>query len=516
MLTHTPERAVFAAFLVLVAVVVLPNRAALGQGHAASSTLSSYVRASEVIDRAVAAHGGPQALKVVQQLHVRIEGFDYHRNQGRRVAAPYDSTPRIIELFTDLPLGRLVNQQTTGYPGGFVYSSRNVSDSARHFYIDVRNRTFAPRQYPPAAQQAGNLFQVPQGYLTSALESPVGTRRYLGRMKLASGAEVEAVTFFVPNTTLTLGFDPTTHLLRSIMSVGTDPFTGDTEVDTEFLEYRPLGGVLLPTRALLIRGGERIRELRYVNAATGQPVPDSLLSPPASFTQVAEVPPSDPVRTLAPGVWAIRGGGSWSLLADVGDHLVAVDASPNGAPEVIARSSTLAPGKAIRFVAPTHHHDDHFAGVRAYAASGATTVTTPGNAEYFRRIVRAPATTLSANQPAPQPAARLELLQGKMRTFGSGAQALEIHEIGPNAHATEMLIAWVPSAGVLFHGDLIEAPASGLAQPGANSETTMQLAEFIKRKGWHVKVFAGVHGFLASPEEFDKLVRFPAPVTPDQ
>ncbi len=68
--------------------------------------------------------------------------------------------------------------------------------------------------------------------------------------------------------------------------------------------------------------------------------------------------------------------------------------------------------------------------------------------------------------------------------------------------------SWIPSDGILFHGDLIEAP-EGVARKGANAETTMHLADFIRRQGWQVKVFGGVHGFLNSPEEFSPLVQMP-------
>ena len=71
-----------------------------------------------------------------------------------------------------------------------------------------------------------------------------------------------------------------------------------------------------------------------------------------------------------------------------------------------------------------------------------------------------------------------------------------------------MLVAWVPSAGVLFQADLIEA-ANGVALPGSSSPTTVRLADFIRGRGWKVRVFAGAHGFLDDPSQFETLVRHP-------
>jgi len=80
--------------------------------------------------------------------------------------------------------------------------------------------------------------------------------------------------------------------------------------------------------------------------------------------------------------------------------------------------------------------------------------------------------------------------------------------VGPTQHAEEMLVAWVPSEGVLFQADLIEA-ANGIALPGSASPTTVRLAEFVRQQGWNVRVFAGAHGFLNDPSQFEALVRMP-------
>jgi hypothetical protein len=80
--------------------------------------------------------------------------------------------------------------------------------------------------------------------------------------------------------------------------------------------------------------------------------------------------------------------------------------------------------------------------------------------------------------------------------------------LGPTPHAEEIVVAWVPSEGVLFQADLIEA-ANGVALPGSASPTTVRLADFIRQHGWNVRVFAGSHGFLDDPGQFATLVRLP-------
>ena len=42
---------------------------------------------------------------------------------------------------------------------------------------------------------------------------------------------------------------------------------------------------------------------------------------------------------------------------------------------VLAGIDRLVPGKPIRYVVNTHHHFDHLAGLRTYAAEGATVIS---------------------------------------------------------------------------------------------------------------------------------------------
>ena len=406
--------------------------------------------------------------------------------------------------------------RTRGYPGGFVRSTRFVTDGPRGFFIDLRGGSHGTVHYPPAEQQFGNLFHLPQFRLLVALDdSAAGRRRPLGTRRLSSGTVVDAVRTSLPNgAEMILGLDPRTHHLRAVMSTGPDPLLGDAEVETEFLDYQRIGGILLPRRWTTRRGGELVADVTILSAAPGFQIPDSLIAPPAGYTDLAAQPGAagtsgGPVRGLAPGVWAIPGGGSWSLLVAFDDHLMVIDAPPGTAREVISRAAQLAPGKPIRFVVPTHHHDDHFTGVRAYAAEGATTITTPGNASFFRRIVSAPSSTRQPDAAPPTPSAKLETLTGGTRVFTDGRRTVEIHGVGPNPHAHEMLVAWLPAEGVLFQGDLVDTPGSGVVLRGANSETTMQFADFVRRKGWNVRTIAGTHALLPSPAVLDEIVRQP-------
>ena len=156
-------------------------------------------------------------------------------------------------------------------------------------------------------------------------------------------------------------------------------------------------------------------------------------------------------------------------------------------------------GKPVRFVVPTHHHDDHSGGIGLYTAAGATIVTTPGNRKYFERMATA-RTTLGVNvAPATADRLRVETIANKKRVFTDRERTVEVHDIGPSPHAEEMLVAWIPEEGILFQADLISMAADGVVRPGANNDTTMHFAGWVKKQNWNVKMFSGAHASVRAP-----------------
>ena len=115
---------------------------------------------------------------------------------------------------------------------------------------------------------------------------------------------------------------------------------------------------------------------------------------------------------------------------------------------------------------------------------------------------------LARNQVPPTSNYKVETISGGKRVFTDGTRSLEIHQVA-SPHAQEMLVAWIPAEGILFQADLVEAPQSGVALPGNNASTTMHLADVIRDKGWKVRVFAGAHATLQSPQVFAEITRLP-------
>lgn len=459
---------------------------------ASSALVDSYTRAAAIVDAAVAAHGGTSALTGLDKSRIVLDGNRLHRYQGRRPDPPYDQESDRLELLIDLPNAQLVQTRWTGFPGGIRRHSAFITDGPRGFFVDFRTGRHSVSSYPAASTQTGNLYYLPQ-YVVRDLQSQRNALRYLGRMRLQTGEDVDVVTGATSSGpgTVTAAFDPTTRLLRATLSPTTDTFDGDVTSEIQFVDYRTVNGVLVPRRRVSYLGDLVVRDLTLVEVEPGHQMPASALVPPAASVPAANRP-STPTQ-LAPGVWTV--GGVSALVVAFNDHVMVVDA-PTASSNIISQIKTLAPGKPIRYVAPTHHHDDHSGGVRHFVAAGATVITTAGNRAYLERMARSVAPPM-------------EVLTSDRRVFSDGRRTVELHNIGAGPHAQDMLVAWIPEEGILFQADLIDSDTDGWLGPGANNETTMHFAAWLKGKNWPVKVFAGAHGSLASPEAFDALIKMP-------
>jgi glyoxylase-like metal-dependent hydrolase (beta-lactamase superfamily II) len=179
------------------------------------------------------------------------------------------------------------------------------------------------------------------------------------------------------------------------------------------------------------------------------------------------------------------------------DHVIVVDAPTGASSRIAEQIEKLVPEKPVRYVVPTHHHDDHAPGLRAFAKPGTVVVTTAGNAALFERIA----------QPA------IEIVK-RSRVFTSKHRAVEIHDIGPSPHAEEMLVAWLPAEGILFSADLVDLGAEGQVRPGRNNETTMHYARWLRERSWNVRTHAGGHGGVIGDAVFQALIR--QPIAPQQ
>ncbi len=472
------------------------------------TTLESARRARRVLDNALAATGGDR-LRSARTILVRHDGVNLNRNQSRRVAAPYDTTPNRGRLALDLEGGRLAWDLETGFPGGFHNWNRTVVTGSQGWSASpLERRWFTLQANIPVLRQ--NLSRrLPHAILLEAA-SRAQTLRWLGT-GVHDGRPQDVLAYATADgQQLSIYLDRSTHLLTKFEQAYTDPLTGDALFEMIVSDYRNVGGVQIPAHRVLRRAGEVVEDVRFTDMRVDEPLADSLFTRPPEYVDGTGGPDTDTtVMTLGEGVHLVRGvaGGNNTLVVVFKEYVFAMEPYGGEADSrrTIARILDLAPGKPIRYIAVTHHHDDHSGGLRTWIAEGAAVVTTAGNRGYFSRMAQAPYTLFPDRQQDVKAPLRLELVEGAKRVFTDGQRTVELYNIGPSPHADEMLIAYLPAERAVFQGDLLNRPADGRARAG--NLTTAHFLEWLERSGLAVDRVLGVHGPPATLEELRTAVR---------
>lgn len=488
--------------------VALAVSTALGQARELTASEESYREARRVLDAGLAAYGGLDALRTIENFTIRHEGHTVHRHQSRRTAAPYERTPLSGTLIVEARRGRLYHDNKGSYPGGFNWHwglMTNGKEAARVTYLERRiNSTQA---LPPQVLR-GRLRWLPHNLLINVHERAVQLRS-LGRANFDRRPHDILTYANEDGQQLTLYLDARTHLVSKFELLGSDPYFGDSVQEVIFPGHRAVGQFQVPTARVTKVLGEVVEEIPYAEVSFNKTYGEEQFKAPAGFAAPAAAPSeaAPPVNKLAENVYLIRGGGYNVLAVGFKDHVMVVETpgNDNTSREVIARVKELMPGKPIKYAAVTHHHDDHAGGVRTYIAEGATIITTPGLRSFFERVAAARNFTLNPDtlMRSPRPLS-LETVQKGKHIYTDGEQTVELYDIGSGPHMDEMLVAYLPKEKIIFQGDLLNRPEDGRIVPG--NATTAHFAGWLRKSGLAVERVAGVHGPVATLEDLHKAV----------
>jgi glyoxylase-like metal-dependent hydrolase (beta-lactamase superfamily II) len=478
---------------------------ASGQTKELTASEQSYREARRVLDAGLAAYGGLDALRTIENFTIRHEGYTVHRNQSRRTDSPYERTPLGGTLIVEPRRGRVYHTNKGSYPGGFNWHWGIMSNGKESARVTFLERRINSTQALPPQFMRGRLRWLPHNLLISALERAVQLRS-MGRANYDTRPH-DLLTYATEDgAQLTIYLDARTHLVSKFELLGSDPYFGDSVQEIIFPAHRAVGKFQVPTARVTKIMGEVVEEIPYAEVTFNTNYGDDQFKAPEGFiapaVATAEAPP---FAKLAENVYMIRGGGYNVLAVGFADHAMVVE-TPGGdatSREVIARVKELLPGKPIRYAAVTHHHDDHAGGIRTYIAEGATIVTTPGLRAFFERVAAARNFTLQpdALTRAPRPLV-LETLQNGKRVFTDGTQTVELYDIGSGPHMDEMIVAYLPKEKIIFQGDLLNRPEDGHIAPG--NATTAHFADWLKKSGLAVERIVGVHGPVSTVDELHK------------
>jgi glyoxylase-like metal-dependent hydrolase (beta-lactamase superfamily II) len=479
-------------------------------GRAASAppsvSESSYEEARKVLDAALQAAGGASALQSVKDVTRKGTGTIFAQGQSVKVDPPYDKRPLESRSVLDFARRRSATETDSVNQGVVPVKARVVLAGDSGFNLNRVTNVATPLTPGGLAAARAALRRDPSTLLLTA-SSRAETLRSLGE-GAHEGRPHRVVTFADSDgTQIALYVDARTNLLSKYETLGDNPVLGDALTEVVFSDYRAVGAVKLPFRVVSRTAGEVTQDLQYSEVLANTDPDGSLFESPRDAVAGTPTgpPPSVSMKKLAENVYLVEGSSHHSLCVVFKDHVVLVEA-PLGderSQAVIAAIRETAPGKPIRYVVPTHFHYDHTPGLRAFMAAGATIVTTPGNKAFLERLATTPRTVRpDALARAPRPPV-IETFS-KRRVFTDGSMSLELHDIGPNPHVEEAVVAYVPGAKVAFQSDLVGLPVDGPLPPV--SPAWADFVAKVKTLGLQVETVTGGHGRVGTMAEVAKAV----------
>ncbi|MEZ4706127.1 MAG: MBL fold metallo-hydrolase [Caldilineaceae bacterium] len=319
-----------------------------------------------------------------------------------------------------------------------------------------------------------------------------------------------------------------TGALAKITTTEEMPLRRDVELEVYYYGWQPIGesGVAFPAEVYIALDGEIVvKEMRSAIAVNPElaadlfTIPDGieyvddedLAARGAANHQYLQMFAHygfirDGIQTnvvaneLAPGIYHITGGSHNSLAVEQADGVVIIETPLGGyrSDLIMEWAAATFPDKPISHAVITHHHEDHAAGLREFAAAGATAVVHEAAANFFAHIFDAPA-TISPDMMSDNTAGyAIETVpaDGSL-TIDDATHAVELYPLA-QTHAADMVIAYVADPGIVFVTD-IYSPNPDADSAGAGGQL---VADAIAAHGLDVAWIAGGHGGVISWEDF--------------
>jgi len=491
--------------LFVVATILLTTSiAAIAQQPDASQR--SYQQARRVLDDAIEAHGGLEALRAVKDFTLKEKGKVYARYQSPSAEPPFSAGNSEETLIVDTERGFVFDELKTAN-AGFNTWNRTVIKGTEGQNFDMWSKTATPIANPSVNNFRPQMRRLPPFVLLEALDR-AATLRYLGEEEIG-GKRQKVISVIRPdNQQLALSFDAQTNLLTKYGYLYADPIVGDAEIAQSYSGYRTVGKLKLPGARVLYNSGGVIQEVEYAELQINTKPAESVFEGPKDFEKL-DAPPATPpppaVAKIAEDVYVLNGlnGGTHNaLFVAFNDYILVVEAPEqiiygNQSVQALSKIKETVPGKPIKYLVLTHHHTDHAGGFREYVAEGATIVTTASTKSELEKAAAVESSLLPRSSGKNKPT--FEVVENKKRVFQDDKHVLELYDIGPNPHANEILIAYLPKQKILFQADMLNPNANG-SIPIAQ-DVTVSFGERLQQLGLDVEKIYGVHGRAATPQE---------------
>jgi len=509
------------------------------------ASCATPTKEQSLVSKAADAMGGARALGDIKTISTSGTSKWWEPEQSEVPGGePRFSAEGKIDSISDVAsrTTRYDYQKNFAYPTSrtFTYSEIVTPQAGYVIGIDTNGRNAESlKANPPAHSMSGYRLAATQrerartaiaGMISAMLANPDAVKPAADIT--VQGRNLPAVSY----QNFIVAFDPQTGLPERVRNLDYDNIWGDVNYDSVLSDWRDVGGVKIPMKRTIELNGRVVQETQLTDARINPPIDQARLQIPAAVLANAAKPATGNVpyqwvirrqyigtyldsdnvsydtkgsqglrlQQLSPGVFQLVGGSHNSLVVEMSDHLIVVDAPVTDAQSMWLLNATKSQfsGKPIRWVVLTHHHMDHAGGVRGLLNDGATLVVGPGNYKHFNDVLRAPATRnpdMKVMDLTRIPI--MEVPQSHVMTDSKGRQVMAYAMDNP--HAKGMLMVWVPDAKLGWVTDLWNPGQPLPPKPNAGQAA---LVSAVKKAGIQPERFAGGHGSVDDYQKLEKLM----------
>jgi len=331
-----------------------------------------------------------------------------------------------------------------------------------------------------------------------------------------AGKKQHVLSFQEKGQEFQLFIDAHSKLLTQVDILEDDPTYGDSRYRSRYSDWREVNGVKIPFGLRYEINGDLLRTERYLSvlhnealASTTFDIPQAIRDQKPYGESVAsewllrrlamnvDYPPSLTSRPsvkltrLSDGVFYTKDGIYNSFVIELRDYLIVIEPVlyEANSVQVIAAIKARFPGKAIRFIVPTHSHNDHSGGIRTYIAEGAT-ILAPAISRAHYQWVASNMHTLRPDRLQATPRRFCMKVVDRHLELRDGLRRVEIFVL-PTTHARDLQLIYLPQEKLLIEADLMSPSDGEIGQP---IELARQLLLGIRRLNLKVVRIAGVHG----------------------
>lgn len=462
-----------------------------------NSTLDSYRKALGVLEEAISASGGKEAIANLNNVSYEMNGIAHARNQSPTPGFPSEQRKAKVKVVLEVKKDRAYLADKVIQSDGFISEFFFVAGKEPGFNVNTTRDYYTP--LPANSPTSGTVYRfVPAVILAKAFEQRA-TLRWLGQQDFR-GKKHDLVAFFWNGIQYTLYLDSETKLVSRLGYMGADNAIGDVEIQFTYSDYKKVGNLTLPFKVLTSRNEEPIRELNYSNYQINAQIDESFFKLPEKYKTIQF--PAFGFKKIGEGVYLIEGfdGGTTRAMAvEFKDHFAVIDAPGGsaGSAQVINELKKIAPNKPVKYLILTHHHEDHSGGIRPYVAMDSKIVTVSANQSFFEKIA---SSTFSLAPDSLAGSAKKPdfMFVEKKNVFADDTQTFEIHNI-KTGHSENIFLAYFPKQKILFQADLYNWTA-------APTVHTATMFEAIEKLGLQVETLVGAHGGIFPFEQVKKEV----------